>query len=330
MKKEDLLERLFHLKNGTVNYLYIMKKTSKSSIKKYQTGGVKPYAGGVKPYAGGVTLAGSNKTVQKPNTGQYAPSTVNTSNNRPIQNASKVTIKPTTSKPTTSKSTTSKSSSSQKATYIYVPNPRTTPPPKFANKQVTKTKDGKTIVTYDTRTRSTLGTYPATVRKVYDNKGNLISGTKTTKGRYGSSTTEKIKDPVKKKTTTKPTITKAITTKPVTKPVTKPATEAKTTPKQVTKPAVTKPAAKTVSQMWVEKTGTPWSEAKKQGFSDGTAASNIALMKKLQSGRPSEYTRAYTGPDYSGDAAAEAAYGEAKTTMRKGGRVNSKMKSKKK
>ena len=299
-----------------------MKKTSKSSIKKYQTGGVKPYAGGVKPYAGGVTLAGSNKTVQKPNTGQYAPSTVNTSNNRPIQNAPKVTIKPTTSKPTPKN--TSKSSSSQKVTYV--PNPRTTPPPKFANKQVTKTKDGKTIVTYDTRTRSTLGTYPATVRKVYDNKGNLISGTKTTKGRYGSSTTEKIKDPVKKKTTTKPTITKAITTKPVTKP----ATEAKTTPKQVTKPAVTKPAAKTVSQMWVEKTGTPWSEAKKQGFSDGTAASNIALMKKLQSGRPSEYTRAYTGPDYSGDAAAEAAYGEAKTTMRKGGRVNSKMKSKKK
>ena len=299
-----------------------MKKTSKSSIKKYQTGGVKPYAGGVKPYAGGVTLAGSNKTVQKPNTGQYAPSTVNTSNNRPIQNAPKVTIKPTTSKPTPKN--TSKSSSSQKVTYV--PNPRTTPPPKFANKQVTKTKDGKTIVTYDTRTRSTLATYPATVRKVYDNKGNLISGTKTTKGRYGSSITEKIKDPVKKKTTTKPTITKAITTKPVTKP----ATEAKTTPKQVTKPAVTKPAAKTVSQMWVEKTGTPWSEAKKQGFSDGTAASNIALMKKLQSGRPSEYTRAYTGPDYSGDAAAEAAYGEAKTTMRKGGRVKSKMKSKKK
>jgi uncharacterized membrane protein YheB (UPF0754 family) len=130
--------------------------------------------------------------------------------------------------------------------------------------------------------------------------------------------------------TTKPATTKQATTKPTTKP----ATPAKTTPKQVTKPAVTKPAvtkptAKTVSQMWVEKTGTPWSEAKKQGMSDGTAASNMALMKKLQSGSPMEYTRAYTGPDYAATAAAEELYGPP-ASMRKGGRVKSKMKSKKK
>ena len=81
--------------------------------------------------------------------------------------------------------------------------------------------------------------------------------------------------------------------------------------------------------MWVEKTGTSWSEAKKQGLTDGSYAQNMALMKKLQSGSPSAYTRAYTGPDYSGDSAMETAYGEAKTTMRKGGRVKSKMKSKK-
>ena len=81
--------------------------------------------------------------------------------------------------------------------------------------------------------------------------------------------------------------------------------------------------------MWVEKTGTPWSEAKKQGMSDGTAASNMALMKKLQSGSPMEYTRAYTGPDYAATAAAEELYGPP-ASMRKGGRVKSKMKSKKK
>ena len=268
-----------------------MKKTSKkTSIKKYETGGVKPYAGGVKLYDGKVTLAGSNKVVGTAGTATPKP---------------KATTKSTTK-------TTTKPE-----------------PPKFANKQVTK-KDGKTIVTYDTRTRTGMtdffGTspYPATVRKVYDSKGNLISGTKTTKGSYGSSTTERIKDPVKKKTTAK-------STKPATtKPTTKPTTATKTKPKQVTKPTVTKPTAKTVSQMWTEKTGTSWADAKKQGLTDGTAAGNMALMKKLQSGSPMEYTRAYTGPDYAATAAAEELYGPPATTMRKGGRVKSKMKSKKK
>jgi len=56
-----------------------------------------------------------------------------------------------------------------------------------------------------------------------------------------------------------------------------------------TKPAAssnkTKPAAgKTVSQLWKEKTGLDWSEAKKRGLSDGSAKSNLALMAKLKSG----------------------------------------------
>ena len=246
----------------------------------------------------------------------------------------------------------------------------TTSTKKPVNKTVTK-KDGKVIVTYDSKTRTPatnfFGTapYPATVRKVYDNKGNLISGTKTTQGSYGSSSTEKIKDPKKKTTTAKSSgkveiakpkagsvttydgsiklqgsgkVVKPATGKTTPVPTAKPAT-GKTTPKPTVKPTPkpaaktpAKPAtsAKTVSQLWTEKTGTPWSEAKKQGMSDGTAASNMALMKKLQSGSPMEYTRAYTGPDYSADAAAEAAFGEPKTTMRKGGRVKSKMKSKKK
>lgn len=52
-------------------------------------------------------------------------------------------------------------------------------------------------------------------------------------------------------------------------------------------PPVTKsstPAAKTVSQIWKEKTGKDWSEAKKLGLSDGSASSNMALLKKLNSG----------------------------------------------
>jgi hypothetical protein len=147
----------------------------------------------------------------------------------------------------------------------------------------------------------------------------------------------KVVKPATKKTTPAPTA-KPGTGKTSPKPTTKPAT-GKTTPKPTVKPTPkptaktpTKPttSAKTVSQLWTEKTGTPWSEAKKQGMSDGTAASNMALMKKLQSGSPMEYTRAYTGPDYSADAAAEAAFGEPKTTMRRGGSVKKKMKSKKK
>jgi hypothetical protein len=264
----------------------------------------------------------------------------------------------------------------------------TAPTKKPVNKTVTK-KDGKVIVTYDSKTRTPytefFGTapYPATVKKVYDNKGNLISGTKTTQGSYGSSSTEKIKDPKKKTTTAKSSgkveiakpkagsvttydgsiklqgsgkvvkpatgkTTPAPTTKPGTgktspKPTTKPAT-GKTTPKPTVKPTPkpaaktpAKPAAsgKTVSQLWTEKTGLPWSEAKKQGMSDGSAASNMALMKKLQTGKPMEYiSSGYKIPSEDEaramDDAYDAAYGPAKTTMRRGGSVKRKMKSKKK
>ena len=55
----------------------------------------------------------------------------------------------------------------------------------------------------------------------------------------------------------------------------------------IKKEVVVKPpkaTAPTVSQLWQQKTGTSWSEAKKQGLTDGSAAANIALMKKLKSG----------------------------------------------
>ncbi len=40
----------------------------------------------------------------------------------------------------------------------------------------------------------------------------------------------------------------------------------------------------TVSQVWTKVTGLPWSEAKKQGLTDGSYASNIALKKNLLQG----------------------------------------------
>ena len=41
----------------------------------------------------------------------------------------------------------------------------------------------------------------------------------------------------------------------------------------------------TVSQLWKEVTGLPWSEAKKLGYSDGSAKTNLELRKKLVSGK---------------------------------------------
>jgi hypothetical protein len=62
--------------------------------------------------------------------------------------------------------------------------------------------------------------------------------------------------------------------------------------KKVIKPeVVVKPKKNnepTVSQLWQQKTGTSWSEAKKQGLTDGSASANMALMKKLKSGEISK------------------------------------------
>jgi hypothetical protein len=50
------------------------------------------------------------------------------------------------------------------------------------------------------------------------------------------------------------------------------------------KTPVKTPAGKTVSEIWKEKTGTSWSEAKKQGLTDGSMKANLALLAKLKSG----------------------------------------------
>lgn len=61
-----------------------------------------------------------------------------------------------------------------------------------------------------------------------------------------------------------------------------------TVKKETVKPPVTPPVktgtGQTVAELWKAKTGTAWSEAKKQGLTDGSAKSNLALMAKLKSG----------------------------------------------
>lgn len=84
----------------------------------------------------------------------------------------------------------------------------------------------------------------------------------------------------KKTSTVKSSTTKTSTAKPVTKTTAPVKTASKTTTT-----TTTAKAAPTVSELWKQKTGTSWSQAKNQGLTDGSASANIALMKKLQSGQ---------------------------------------------
>ena len=61
------------------------------------------------------------------------------------------------------------------------------------------------------------------------------------------------------------------------------APKAKTVTKPTSGSATSNSGGKTVAQMWQEKTGTSWSEAKKQGLTDGSAKANMALMAKMKS-----------------------------------------------
>jgi hypothetical protein len=140
-----------------------------------------------------------------------------------------------------------------------------------ANKKIQKKLDPvrKKAAEVNTQTQKMLDS----VRGAIYNKPS----TKTTKSKTTKSTTTKpaaTKSSLTKSTVTKPAVTKTT----VSKPVTTVTTSKTTTP------------AKTVSQLWTEKTGTSWAEAKKQGLTDGSAASNMALMKKLQSGNVGKNT----------------------------------------
>lgn len=55
-------------------------------------------------------------------------------------------------------------------------------------------------------------------------------------------------------------------------------------PKAV-EPSKPKSKSKTTAELWKEKTGTDWSEAKKRGLTDGSAKSNLEIRKALKAGR---------------------------------------------
>ena len=57
-----------------------------------------------------------------------------------------------------------------------------------------------------------------------------------------------------------------------------------TVKKETVKPPIKTGTGQTVAELWKAKTGTAWSEAKKQGLTDGSAKANLALMAKLKSG----------------------------------------------
>jgi hypothetical protein len=129
-----------------------------------------------------------------------------------------------------------------------------------------------------------------------------------------------------------------LTSKAPAKAVNKPGT-GKPTPKPVNKPAVkaptkvvAKPATKTVSEVWKEKTGTDWSEAKKQGLTDGSAKANLALLAKLNKGEvgKSNYvaTMEKNIADEMSGATTYAAPVDASTQMKRGGLVKNKKKKK--
>lgn len=99
------------------------------------------------------------------------------------------------------KGKTNKKSSNSKSnvTMKTVPNVRNFQPGKVYDKKVTK-KDGKVVVTYQKLNQSGVIDRPSKVRKIYDNKGNLIKGNERVSGGYGSYTDIGIKG--KKKVTT--------------------------------------------------------------------------------------------------------------------------------
>ena len=135
------------------------------------------------------------------------------------------------------KDKTNKKSSNSKSnvTMKTVPNVRNFKPGKVYDKKVTK-KDGKVTVTYQKLNQSGISDRPSKVRKIYDNKGNLIKGNERVSGGYGSYTDIGIKGSKKaaplKKTAPKPstpaktTTTKTTTTKASTPKYVEPGTKA--------------------------------------------------------------------------------------------------------
>lgn len=123
-------------------------------------------------------------------------------------------------------------------------------------------------------------------------KGETFFINNSTKKVYTKTSTPAVKKPVS--TTPKKTLTKlpevTVTAKRKESTV---APKAKTVTKPASGSATSNSGGKTVAQMWQEKTGTSWSEAKKQGLTDGSAKANMALMAKMKS-NPESFSKRST------------------------------------
>lgn len=130
----------------------------------------------------------------------------------------------------------------------------------------------------------------------------------------------------KKTSTVKSSTAKTSTAKPVTKTTTPVKTASKTT-------TTTTKAAPTVSELWKQKTGTSWSQAKNQGLTDGSVSSNTALMKKLQSGQITKKSlnedtfKKNMERDVEDELSGKIKFDEPTKTARYGGSMKAKMKN---
>jgi hypothetical protein len=189
-----------------------------------------------------------------------------------------------------------------------------------------KTKaDGSKVVTYKSTYTTALGSKkPTQVTKVYNKAGKLVKGVEVVKNKVGNSqydagtqripvmmTSDQIKKQNSAKKTSTPVIKKPVVKKPVIKtpvaktpevaPITKKkesnvAPKAKTVTKPASGSATNTSGGKTVAQMWQEKTGTSWSEAKKQGLTDGSAKGNMKLMADMKA-NPSNFSKRDAVPE---------------------------------
>lgn len=156
---------------------------------------------------------------------------------------------------------------------VYDPKKGTTTVYNSKGKTITE-RDGIKIVQ---NKKGTTKTYPSGQKQIYNKKGltaifNDGSGTKATFNKQGR--TDIYKDGTKRISNTKGETDYDKNGKKI--------TPAKTPAKTSVKAPVS--SGPTVSQTWVAKTGTSWSEAKKQGLTDGSAKSNLALLEKLNAG----------------------------------------------
>ena len=201
--------------------------------------------------------------------------------------------KSSASKSSSSKSSSSKSSASKPSSPAKSSSPAKGPVKETATSSYTHPLKGSTSVIYKKPAPSKASSSKPSKPASQVIKPSSSEYSKMTPAQRNANTLAGIKESINKYPS-KPAKPASSAKVPAKSPA-KPAAPAKTPAKPATAPAKTpaktpavvapaKPAGKTVSQVWKEKTGMDWSEAKKLGVSDGSAKSNMALLAKLNSG----------------------------------------------